>query len=152
MKKLIALHGSYFGDNFGDRLFVELFIDWVNEIENITSENIVLPFANSRIRESVDCSQTKGLKAIIKSSCIIFIGGGYFGEFKPNSLIWNMRLLIRHLTIAIYAAIVRKPYIFIGIGAGPLSNIFPRKLVTYVCNKSEKVVVEVEKSTFFCLN
>lgn len=140
-KNLIALHGSYFGDNFGDRLFVEIFADWVKEINNISGENIVLPFANKRIRESVKCSDIKGIKAILKSKCIVFIGGGYFGEFKADSLIWNVRLIIRHLLIAIYASLVKKPYIFIGIGAGPLSNIVSRKLVTYVCNRSENVVV-----------
>lgn len=146
MKKLLILHGSYFGDNFGDRLFVEIFLDWANNYDGINMENISIPFAGKRIREASNCSKIRGVRALLSSKCIVFIGGGYFGEFKANSLVWNIRLIIRHLSIALFARFFKRPYIFIGIGAGPLSNIISRKLVVYVCNKSVKVIVRDNES------
>lgn len=148
-KNLIAVHGSYFGDNFGDRLFVEIFADWISQIDGISNDNIALPFANQRIRSTIPCSDIKGVKALLLSKCIIFIGGGYFGEFKAKDIVWNIRLIIRHLLIGIYAILANKPFIIIGIGAGPLSNLISRKLVTFVCNHADKVIVrDIESQNY----
>lgn len=145
MKDKIVLHGSYYGDNFGDRLFVEMFVRWLASIEGIKKENIILPFANSRIRDSVHCSENKGILSILRAKCFVYVGGGYFGEFD-NSLVWNLRLIIRHILLAIFAIVTSKPLIIIGVGAGPLSNLFTRKLVVYICNNSRKTIVRDQES------
>ena len=145
MKDKVVVHGSYFGDNFGDRLFIEMFIDWLADIEEIDKNDIVLPFANNRIRESVKCSKIKGIKAILRGKCFVYTGGGYFGEFQ-KSLVWNARLIIRHLLMALFSIITFKPLIIIGVGAGPLSNPISRRLVTFVCNHAKKVIVRDRES------
>lgn len=141
MKSLIALHGSYYGDNFGDTLFVQLFVEWIKEIGEYKAGNIVLPFASNRARKLVNVSDIKGIKSLIKSRCIIFIGGGYFGEPKPKAHIWHARLFVRHLSVALFSMALKKPYIFVGIGAGPLTNTITKKITVLVCNRSNKVVV-----------
>lgn len=146
MKKLFVLHGSYFGDNFGDRLFVDLFVKWALELEGIEAGHISIPFSGKRIRESIHCSKARGILAILQSKCIVYIGGGYFGEPKAKAKIWNIRMIIRYILIGLYASLVRKPYMFVGIGAGPLSSKLSRKLVTIVCNRSEKVIVRDHES------
>lgn len=144
----IVLHGSYFGDNFGDRLFIEMFVEWLSNIEGLETENIVLPFANNRIRNSLPVSKSKGVFSLRGAKCVIYTGGGYFGEFK-KSIVWSARLVIRHLLLAIWMILFRKPIIIVGVGAGPLSNFFTRKLVTFVCNRSYKTIVRDKESYDF---
>lgn len=146
MGNKIALHGSYYIDNFGDSLFVVYFYRWLKEVKNIEDEDIILPFANERVRKLVNASNTKGLKALLKSNKIVFIGGGYLGERPNKKLLWNIRLLVRHLSIGLFSILLKKPFIFIGVGAGPLSNPISRKLTVFLCNKSEKVIVRDEES------
>ncbi len=141
MKNKVALHGSYYGDNFGDTLFVEIFNSWIKELEHYDKDNVILPFAGNRVRNLVSVSSQKGLKGLLQAGKIVFIGGGYLGERPNDRLVWNARLFVRHLTIAIFALIFQKPYIFVGVGAGPLSNKIIRKMVVFLCNRSVKVIV-----------
>lgn len=141
MKSKVALHGSYYGDNFGDTLFVEIFNSWMKELEHYDKDNVILPFAGNRVRNFVCVSPQKGIKGLLQAGKIVFIGGGYLGERPNDKLVWNVRLFVRHLSIAFFALLFKKPYIFIGVGAGPLSNKIIRKMVVFLCNRSVKVIV-----------
>lgn len=152
MKKKIALHGSNFVDNFGDSLFVVCFYNWLKEANIIEDKNIILPFANQRVRDLVEVSNTKGILGLLKSDKVVFIGGGYLGERPHKKLSWNIRLIIKHLSIGLFATLFKKPFIFIGVGAGPLTNSISRKIVVYLCNKSEKTIVRDEESQKHLLN
>ncbi|MDX8289015.1 polysaccharide pyruvyl transferase family protein [Metabacillus indicus] len=151
MKK-VALHGSYYGDNFGDTLFVIHFLDWLKE-NDLGSEKaeIFLPFASERVRNLVEVSEKKGIKSIIEANSLVFFGGGYLGEPPSNITIWSYRLIIRHLSIAFLAYLLKKPYIFIGVGAGPLSNKIARRLTVFLCNKSQKTIVRDQESKNYLL-
>lgn len=144
MKKKIALHGSYFKDNFGDSLFVEIFCNWCKEIDS--SIEIFLPYAGERVRDRVKHNPLKGIKAISNADGMVFIGGGYLGAPNKFSWIWYIRMLIRYVSIALINKILKKPYIFIGVGAGPLELKYVQKLVAYVCNNADKVVVRDKQS------
>src|SRR5690554_5036992 len=112
MKK-VALHGSYYGDNFGDTLFVIEYINWLKELQGYNNDNIFLPFAGDRVRDLVEVSNFAGIKSIYKSDVVVFIGGGYLGEPSKRVGIWSLRLIIRHLSVGLLALLFRKPYIFI---------------------------------------
>ncbi|KAA0565836.1 polysaccharide pyruvyl transferase family protein [Bacillus sp. CH30_1T] len=140
MKK-VALHGSYYGDNFGDTLFVIHFINWLNENEKNTISSIHLPFASDRVRKLVRVSEKRGIRSIIEADSLVFFGGGYLGEPPGKNKVWSYRLIIRHLSVALLAFLFKKPFIFIGVGAGPLTNKLARKLTVFLCNKSKKTVV-----------
>jgi len=145
MKK-VALHGSYYGDNFGDTLFVTEYINWLKEIFDYDKDNVHLPFAGKRVRDLVKISDRKGISSIYESDIIVFIGGGYLGEPSKKINKWSIRLIIRHLSVGLVALALKKPYIFIGVGAGPLSNGIARRLTTFLCNRSNKVVVRDQES------
>lgn len=152
MGKKIALHGAHRVDNFGDSLFVVYFYRWLKETIDIDDEDIILPFANERVRRLVKVSNIKGLSGLLRSDKIVFIGGGYLGERPNKKLIWNIRLLTRHISIGLLAVIKKKPFTFIGVGAGPLTNPISRKLTVFICNKSEKVIVRDEESKKYLLD
>lgn len=151
MKKYICLHGAINVDNFGDTLFALYFYNWLIETNTIDDENIIIPYAHNRVRKLLNISKLKGIRGILKSDKIVFIGGGYLGERPNRKLSWNLRLVYKHLSIGLIAKFLNKPYIFIGVGAGPLSYGFTRKLVTYLCNNSEKVIVRDVESKDYLL-
>ncbi len=151
MEKKIALHGSYYIDNFGDSLFVVYFYKWLKETNLIRDEDIILPYANDRVRNLVKVSDNKGFFGLLKSKKIVFFGGGYLGERPNKKMIWNIRLLIRHLSIGLLAVLLKKHFIFIGVGAGPLTNSLTRKIVVFLSNKSEKIIVRDDESYNFLL-
>lgn len=151
MKK-IALHGSYYGDNFGDTLFVIHFINWLYKNENEQAPEIFLPFASDRVRKLVDVSEKRGISSLLKSDALVFFGGGYLGEPSNNNRVWSYRLIIRHLSMALIAYLLRKPYIFIGVGAGPLTHKLARKLTVFLCNKSEKTIVRDDESKDYLID
>jgi polysaccharide pyruvyl transferase WcaK-like protein len=133
---MVAIHASYFGDNFGDTLFVIQYVDYLIK-QGVKPEEITLPFAGKRARSYVEVSSLKGITAIAKSDKVVFIGGGYFGERKFQKTIWHLRFWVRHISVALLAKIFRRPYVFLGVGAGPLNNVISKKLVKYVINNSE---------------
>ena len=145
MKKVI-LHGSYYGDNFGDTLFVIHYINWLRSAEGYNAQNVYLPFAGERVRGLVNVSSKKGLRCFFEGDLLVFIGGGYLGEPPSRINIWSIRLIVRHLFVGFFALALRKPFVFIGVGAGPLSNKLARMLTVYLCNKSTKVVVRDNES------
>lgn len=145
---MIAIHASYFGDNFGDTLFVIQYVEYLLN-QGVKPEQITLPFAGKRARSYVKISPLKGVRAIAKCEKLIFIGGGYFGERKFQKTIWHIRFWIRHISVALLAKIFNKPYIFLGVGAGPLNNIISRKLAKYVIENSHGFYARDAKSYKF---
>lgn len=145
MKK-VSLHGSYFGDNFGDTLFVIEYVNWLKELDSYDKNKVMLPFAGDRVRELVDVSEKRGIRSILNSDVVVFIGGGYLGEPPTRKKVWSYRLIIRHLLVVLLSYLFRKPYVFIGVGAGPLSHKLARKLTVFLLNKSKKVIVRDEES------
>lgn len=150
MKK-VALHGSYFGDNFGDTLFVIEYINWLKDLNDYNAQNIMLPFAGNRVRDLVKVSDKKGVKSILSAEALVFIGGGYLGEPPTGQRIWSYRFIVRHLSVILLAYLFKKPYIFVGVGAGPLSHKIARKLSVFLLNHSEKIIVRDEESHNYLL-
>lgn len=139
-KDKVAIHGSYYGDNFGDTLFVVLFVKWLKKY-GLESDDIVLPFASERVRRLVSVSKVKGIRSLLMSKVLVLIGGGYLGEPNSNVKKWSARLFYKHLSIILIAYITKKPYIFIGVGAGPISVSIVRRIVVKMCNNSEMIIV-----------
>lgn len=149
MNSYIALHGSYYGDNFGDTLFIKVFVEWLKEIRPEIEQELLLPYASERARRTVNVSAIRGIRALLKCKCLVFMGGGYFGEPRDKAYIWHIRLIVRHLSIVYFARVFRKPYIFIGLGAGPLTNCITRRMCVAACNRSKGVLVrDVESRNY----
>jgi polysaccharide pyruvyl transferase WcaK-like protein len=145
---MIVLHGSYFGDNFGDSLFVIQYVEHLKSL-GYTDDEIALPFAGQRVRTYVDVSPRRGVHTFLSAEKIVFFGGGYFGERKTQITTWHLRFLIRYGFIGMISRALGKKYIFLGVGAGPLKWGLTRAIVKAIVNGSEGFYARDEKSEKF---
>lgn len=143
----ISLHGSYFGDNFGDVLLVKVFHNWIKEIDPNIQINYPLMFdENYEIQPD-----NKGIINFLKSDLLLYCGGGYFGENK-SSWKWYIRNTYRHLIVGYLALLLGKKTAIFGVEVGPIENKIFKKLVINLFNKSQISYVRNQESYDFLIN
>lgn len=145
-KIIISLHGSYFGNNYGDILLVNMFAKWIKDYN--PEFYINLPKANKNITHELPVGSV-GLFNLIKSNALIFCGGGYFGEQPQNPQKWALRNFFRHAVVAIIAFVFNIPYAIIGVEFGPISSNWFRKICITIAKKAKYVVVRNQESYDF---
>lgn len=138
MEKNIALHGSYYPNNFGDVLILAIQAQWIKEI---TGKDIVLPYATSVYRNIIDSLPLHGIEALKKSTKLIYGAGGYFGEPLVGKWKWGFRNIKKHALPAEYAMFTKKEHAVIGPGVGPVTNIFARKEIVRICKRASVITV-----------
>lgn len=146
MKKIISLHGSYFGNNYGDILLINLFAKWIKQCCEDCSIN--LPKANKKVTHELP-EGTTGIFNLVRSKVLIFCGGGYFGEQPQKPLKWAIRNFFRHAIVAIIARLFRIPYAIIGIEFGPISSKWFRCICISIAKYAKIVVVRNKESYDF---
>lgn len=145
-KPIISLHGSYFGNNYGDILLEIIFARWVRE--QFPNSLINLPLGRKSKATDLDVDRT-GLINLCKSSALIFFGGGYFGERPHHKHRWAIRNFFRHAIIGIIAIIFRIPYAIIGVEFGPISVSWFKKICLLIAKHARVVVVRNPESETF---
>lgn len=129
-EKVVALHGSYFGRNFGDTLILWIIKTWIEEANQ--DFKVVLPFVNSKLEAFEILEKENGKEKLEDADALIFGPGGYFGE-PPwgflRKLRWTFRNYKRHLKWNRILYKNKIPYAIIGVGVGPLSFGFMRRKV-----------------------
>ena len=145
-KNLISLHASYFGNNYGDILLVKLFYNWIQEISDDLEINLPLAY-----KKGVKDLPTKrrGIVNLLRSKCLVYCGGGYFGEQPREKFKWSIRNFFRHIIVGIIAVVGRIPIAIIGVEFGPLSFVWSRKLVVWLAKHAKVVVVRNAESKEF---
>lgn len=145
-RPIISLHGTYFGNNYGDILLIAIFAKWIKDA--VPNAIINLPLADkSKTYELPE--GTTGIMNLIKSKCLVFCGGGYFGEQPQNKKKWARQNFRRHLIVGLLAIIFRVPYAIIGVEFGPLSINWFRKITIYIAKRAKVVVVRNDESLEF---
>ncbi|RRH68303.1 polysaccharide pyruvyl transferase family protein [Falsigemmobacter faecalis] len=115
MSRKIALHASYFSDNFGDVLLWEIARDMIfNSSSEVSVTDVNMP-NNLRDTYTADSKELKGVDTVI------FGGGGYFCPPSGSPLKWRMRNYIRHRAALDLANRV-KSCVFLGVGFGDLQG------------------------------
>ena len=149
MKKIhiVSLHGSYFANNYGDILLINIFYNWINNFD--PSLQINLPLVDKKKIQGMPEPTSTGLLRFVKSDCLIYCGGGYFGEKPHNSNLWAVRNFCRHAIIGLIAVLFRIPIAIIGVEIGPISNNWFRRVVLLLVKKSRIVLVRNEESLAF---
>lgn len=147
--KLVSLHGSYFSNNYGDILLIKLFYRWIQGV----SDDIVinLPMAYKRRVKELP-TKKYGVFNLLHSKCLIYCGGGYFGEQPKRKIKWSIRNFCRHLIIGIIAVYLRIPIAIIGVEFGPLSVSWFRKCVIWLAKHAQIIVVRNKESREFLEN
>jgi polysaccharide pyruvyl transferase WcaK-like protein len=137
----VAVHGSYYGRNFGDTLIIKVIVDWLKHLDNA---KIILPFIKDDIEaKEIGAERYNGRIGDLNSiDKFIFAGGGYFGEPNKNIIkrnFWYFRNWDRHLRWNKKINSVDK--IIIGVGFGPIRNKYFRNRVLDLFDSSHKVIV-----------
>ena len=145
-KKIVSLHGSYFGNNYGDTLLVNIFAQWIKDV--LPDYTINLPLANKNITKDLP-DGTVGMWNLVRSKCLVFCGGGYFGEQPMNKSRWAWRNFVRHGIIGLLAIFFRIPYAIIGVEFGPISSKWFRKICLMIARHSHVIVVRNIESKRF---
>ena len=141
----VALHGSYFGYNFGDTLLCALFCHWLRTYSDI---EVTLPLASRRNLKLIGADR-RGLLRFLACSDLIFCGGGYFGDSGRKNLKWTVRNYLRHFVLAELAVLLRKDVYILGTGAGPLSSGFLRSRLKRLMAYAKCVIVRDQESKDF---
>ena len=140
----VGLHGSFFGDNFGDTLFAVLTKDVLRDC----NVELVLPAASNRVLSQLGGAHSSVL-GFFRCEKLIFTGGGYLGEPARGLSFWHLRFFIRHGWLMLLARMLKKEYLVVGVGVGPLSFLPTRLLVTWFLNGACEVWARDEKSLSF---
>jgi O-antigen/teichoic acid export membrane protein/polysaccharide pyruvyl transferase WcaK-like protein len=145
-RKIVSVHGSYYGQNYGDILLISLYVGWLKKSD--TNIEVNLPLANAENCNLIGADSNGFIKAI-RSRCLVYAGGGYFGEPNKDIFKWSIRNYMRHIIIGHFFKWLRKPIAIIGVGVGPISNKLVRHSIISLCNYAEVLAVrDVESKEF----
>lgn len=148
-KNIISLHGSYFGNNYGDILLVNLFARWIRE----ACPNVIINMPKGKCSKANDLEyDTTGFINLFRSKALVFCGGGYFGEQPQNPKKWAIRNFLRHGIIGLFAIIFRIPFIIVGVEFGPISSLWFRKYCIWMAKHAKHLVVRNPESLLFVQN
>jgi polysaccharide pyruvyl transferase WcaK-like protein len=113
--KTVWLHGSAFGENFGDVLLLDIYRAKVEG----AGYRPVFPFSWPETLARLNAD--RGL--FCRPKRVLFCGGGYFGEPSAEVKRWSRRFRIRHYPAILSAQnFAREAPFAIGIGYGPISD------------------------------
>ncbi len=143
----VALHGSYFTDNFGDILLMQIYLRWLREA--VEGAEVLMPFLPAATSHHFDVPAGRGYGALLRADALVYGGGGYFGEPPTDRRRWGARLAARHLAPGLLAAATGREVIVNGVGAGPVSAALPRWMLARVTARASQVVVRDEESLAF---
>lgn len=143
---IISLHGSYFGNNYGDILLVNLFVKWIRH--SCPDIAINMPLGSRSTASDLEYDMT-GIMNLLRSKALIFCGGGYFGEKPKHHQQWAIRNFLRHGLIGLIAILFHIPIAIIGVEFGPISSCWFRRFCLWLARHASIIVVRNEESLTF---
>ncbi|MEZ4897631.1 MAG: polysaccharide pyruvyl transferase family protein [Saprospiraceae bacterium] len=142
----VAIHGAARNFNYGDILLMSLYKQLLEKM----GYEVLFDKANEYYGNFLNIKPNIGaLRLVTSCDCLIYAGGGYFGEPNKPSIRWYSKLLYYHLWIGILFKLFNKPYSIIGAGFGPITNLIIRKIVLYVFNGADIVSVRDDESATY---
>lgn len=141
----VAVHGSYFADNYGDTLLVKIMCDMAASI--VGKENVYLAVPGNEGEQKAIGYPIVPKAARGSVTHLIYGGGGYLGE-RTNAFLdnlnWSVRNYRRHLAWRTDFAHAKKA--IIGAGFGPISNRLLRREVRNLLLDSQVVLLRDKES------
>ena len=151
MPRRVAIHGSYFADNFGDTLLIRIccnlaaarvgaeYIGLATDGDAVEQVNLGFPVIPPSERQHV--------------SHLIYAGGGYFGEPAGDHTQiskWSERNFLRHFSwLNDYP---NADLMILGIGVGPITDMNYRDCVRQVFSRASRIIVRDRESLEYCQN
>ncbi len=142
------VHGGYYSRNYGDFILIDKTIKAIR----LASPDacIGLAMAPKIVRDEFDDLDDITFLSILKVDKVIFTGGGYLGERDYKVFLWSLLCLYRQIFLPLICIFLGKPYSYFGIEVGPLRYKFLRKIVGFILDRAEKVIVRNKFSLDFC--
>lgn len=141
---VVALHGSYHTDNFGDMLLMLIMRSWLEEVSPLVE--VRMPFVPAATAAVLRPGPALGVKALLGADLFVYGGGGYFGEPAKDAARWSLRLARRHLLPGLAMALLGRGVAVCGVGAGPLSHPLPRAMLRAILRRARPIAVRDEPS------
>lgn len=142
----VIIHGATNGSNFGDFLFADIFYKKISSI-NKNGKTLFFEFPKYGIgdffRKNMRYNKKMKIGDLIKADLLVYMSGGYFGERTP-SIKESLIRFVRYMPIGILFKIKRKPILIIGVGGGPISNKYLRKIMCSIMNYAKVITVRDE--------
>ena len=150
---MLAIHGAYYDNNFGDLLLLKIFENWAIAA---TGDQIAYPLVPGREQSRFSTyfpDAAYGLGQRRSWNGLIYGGGGHFGEPDASSRkgykgyrSWSLRFFLRHVLPAELCIRQGIPYAIAGVGVGPLSNPVVRRQVQRIFRHAAVVSVRDAES------
>lgn len=126
-RPVVALHLSYFTDNFGDLLLFEVYARWIREA--LPGAVIVAPSAPPEVAPWL-AADAFGWRAAAGAGAFVYGGGGYFGPARTGTSAWQWRSARRHVPTFALGRALRRPWTINGVSVGPIGNpVFRRAAI-----------------------
>ena len=127
---MVAVHGAFRADNYGDTVLLQVTLRWVNRL----GYRAALSNCTERTAKQVDGDFEMFLwrEHMRRTVALVYTGGGYLGEGPVTSAKWHRSLVKQVLPIGAGFRLARKPYGFLGVGVGPLSYRFSRMAIGWL--------------------
>ena len=141
----VAVHGSYFANNFGDTLLVRLMCDRV--ADRVGAGNVYLAVPGDEDEQRAIGYPVAAPEQRATVDHLVFAGGGYFGEPAGSWTArrkWYRRNGARHLDWV--ADFERAAVHVLGVGYGPLTGRRFRSRVDALLARAETVLLRDEES------
>lgn len=138
--KNILLHGCYHNNNFGDLLLADLM---AKKIRNLTGQNVLCPWTYGNKETLFYAKSGKGIRSWFDFTHAVFGGGGYLNSNEKG---WFSKKILRYFIPAFLCKIQRKPYMILGVGAGPKIKFFDKVLVKFICDNAQLIYVRDDES------
>lgn len=144
MTNKIILHGSTYGQNFGDVLIQAILL---KKIESRYLCEVSLPLAGRGFL--FDIGRQRNLSKFLSARTLIFGPGGYFGQPQIDVKKWRGRFFKYHLLMVVASILFNKRIYVYGVGCGPIDNKLIKFFLKLVFNKSNISSVRDLESVLF---
>lgn len=140
----VLLCGATAGSNFGDYLLAQMFQDCVSEvvgIENVYWYNRFYSYSNF-FKNHLHNDKNYRFSDI---DMMVYISGGYF--FGNDKKLKNyVARFFRYCLVGLQCILFKKPYIIIGMEAGPSKSRIIKRIQSYLIKKSRYISVRNQES------
>jgi polysaccharide pyruvyl transferase WcaK-like protein len=147
----IILHGCDFSTNFGDYLFGDIFFKKVEQC-NANGHNIFFEFGRFGVgefyRTHMNYRKKQKVTDLFKADLLIYFSGGYFGE-RDSSFKSSIKRFLGYMPIGIIFLMRKKPIMILGVGGGPISWRYLRKLMCRIMDYSMELTVRDEETASY---
>jgi polysaccharide pyruvyl transferase WcaK-like protein len=140
MAKKVLIHGCYSNMNFGDLLLADILS---KELHSLLGHPTVCPWTYENQPSLMHAKNGNGFKDWLSFDFAVFGGGGYLCS-SPKRLL--SKKLLKYYLPALICFIKRKPFIFLGVGAGPINSCWDKLLVRATCNFAKRIYVRDQES------